>query len=415
MSFIDRPYSTSAKQFYGPVPVSDHFSPYASTAGQFRIARMPQTDILDAIEEDPIEIGHLRSPYDVSLKDSLLPVATSVGMVLHEGSQLGSCTLISPNVAIVPCHCIEGIDVRNISALFNHVYYRGAQQQTFSYRMEYILEADPELDYALVVLEGQPGKHHGFLPISSSLPHAEPALLHHPLNKPLKLSIHAYVHTDYQVRLLSTYHDSDYGSSGGAYVGPSGKFFALHLGCARHVQTLSLMRLALPVDEIIRKNPNSFLAPLTKDVPCYPVYSLPRRLRSYIDLEAYDRSRLLHDGAYQLIHPTSERPGVIIEQYQAKHTPVWPMKWGGQPGAHLPLTLDDTIALAERLVQELPLLQTIPQAPRPSLQSLPVQKDTVGKSLYKKLADFKSIKLYAAYSKPKNSWEIHFYPDRNRV
>jgi hypothetical protein len=39
--------------------------------GQFRVQRLPQANICEVIQKDPVEEGHLNDPYDVSLAETL--------------------------------------------------------------------------------------------------------------------------------------------------------------------------------------------------------------------------------------------------------------------------------------------------------------------------------------------------------
>jgi len=107
-------YSTASRSNSGPVPANtqDH---HVSVEGHFRIKDLLQTDVLDLIDQEPLAPPALKTGYEVSLSETLKPVYKSVGKVSYEGEQLGSCTLISWNLGIIPCHCIEELDVRKLT------------------------------------------------------------------------------------------------------------------------------------------------------------------------------------------------------------------------------------------------------------------------------------------------------------
>lgn len=86
------------------------------------------------------------------------------------------------------------------------------------------------MDYAIVQLYNSPGSKNGYVELSLESPASELALLHHPLGKPLKISVHSFDQTFYDCFYLQTFHDTDFCSSDGAYIGPNGKLVALHLG-----------------------------------------------------------------------------------------------------------------------------------------------------------------------------------------
>src|SRR5580700_59421 len=93
-------YSTGAKQFNPVVAANIQSFNYGSTQGQFRFSRLDQSDVLDTIARDPVERGHMHSPYDVSIAETLQSTWPSVGKMTHGEKQVGTCSLISANMAI---------------------------------------------------------------------------------------------------------------------------------------------------------------------------------------------------------------------------------------------------------------------------------------------------------------------------
>lgn len=416
-------YSTGAKSFEPLVSANTQSFDYASTQGQFRFSRCGQSDVLDIINRDPIEVGHLCCPYDVSIAETLRSTWPSVGKMTHGAKQVGTCSLISANMAIIPSHCIEDLDVRELVATFGQVRDQEGVRRGQSYRVQYVLEHDPNLDYAIVQIEGTPGLDFGYLPFDpESEAYSPPALLHHPLGKPLQVSVHTFVQTQYQTSLLATFHDSDYGSSGGAYISPSGRFIALHLGCERNRFSMNLERLALPIKTIIESRPGGILSLFAyrqlNQAEVYnnigqPSYYLYPYFRDYIDLETFDRKNLLLDNAYFLRKPVDFLPGIIIDTHQAKHTIGWPGGHSGGKGTRS-LTLDDTIHLAEMIINDESLGKLFnnsnPQNPSPSIIKWPVDKKVLGKEFFKRLGGAEKIEIHSGFNKKAKCWLLHFYP-----
>jgi|GEM_PF-5024462 hypothetical protein len=429
-------YSTFDRAPNGPAPDNTQIFHHDSLQGRFRVEWLPQSHVLHVLQQDPVERGHLYGPFDVSLRRTLMPIWSSVGIVHGREGQIGSCTLISANLALIPAHCIEEIDISSLVATFGYV---DCDQQTFvgtSYRIQGVVEFDQEVDYAIVKIEGTPGLKHSFIPLHPEVrAYAKPALLHHPLNKPLQLSINTFVQTNYQHNQLSTYHDSDYGSSGGAYISPSGFLIALHLGSSCDQNSLNRVRLALPIDEILRTTPNSLLAQLAYRMldPKFEydfariITYLPYYLRPLVDIEAYDPKRLDTSRNYILRDPTPQKPGVLIEAYQKKHSPWWPVNIGFDKGVKLNLNADDTILLAQTFVDDYEEEDPVRPGKRrkmfdqfhamnwqPKLIRWPLDKGTLGKRLYKQLNEdgVQAINVYAAYDTTAQRWDIHFYPQK---
>ena len=427
-------YSSPAKEFYAVVPANSQDYSYASTAGSFRLTRLGQRDILPLLQDDPVEIGHLAGLYDVSISDVLNPYKESVGIMKNkEGCQTGSCSLITDNMAMIPCHCIEGMDVRDLKATFGFALENEEAART--YQVSCIIEYDPDLDYAIVQFEGEPGKNHGPLQLKSSysLTSQEPALLHHPLNKPLKVSVHTFIQTNYHQNYYSTFHDSDYGSSGGAYVDPAGVFVAMHLGSERNHNTMNLQRLALPIEEIIARNPNSIISCLAnaKGLPQNTeVYEIPYIPRFFIDLEKYEDSKKEKQGdcfIYRLRKTEKNLPKVILDAHQGKHSPMPGPRSGGRgkkgTTQFKDFTIDDTITLAEYLMtgdKVAPYLNAfMDDRFSPPTITYEIEKDDkkkFGNELYKKLNknNVCAIQVSLCFDKTDQRWDMHFSPTINK-
>ncbi|MCB0387065.1 MAG: hypothetical protein KDD43_16845, partial [Bdellovibrionales bacterium] len=176
------------------------------------------------------------------------------------GQSLGTCVLIAENLVLMARHAIEGRNVPYLDVTFGYTEFLGKTHSAGHTLFESVIENDPSLDYAIVKLKGPIGKRLGFVSLNTQ-DHtvSEPALLHYPLGKPLKVSVHAFDQTPYQTQFLLTYHDSDSFSSGGSYFDPYGRLSALHLGSQYDGKTLNLLRYALPLRKIVTHHPTSIL------------------------------------------------------------------------------------------------------------------------------------------------------------
>ena len=391
------------------------------------MSRLRQTDIKYVLENDPADVGHMAGLYDVSIKKVLTPVWKAIGMVYADGEVIGTCSLISCNLALLACHSIEGQDITRLRVVFERIFYRGRTENGPSYPVECVVELDQELDYAIIKFQAFPGRLHGFLPIKKDVaPVSLPALLHYPLGRPLKVSVHEFVEVNYKTNLLSVFHDTDYGSSGGAYILPSGDFVALHLGSSRNQYTYNLHRYALPLREIIDLKAAGILARLaSKDLSPTVAYStrylgnpflfISVHHRVLIDYEKFIQANFIQaKGFYYLRRPTVRAPGVLIERYQGKHSFCWPEKFDGKKGTSLRLDLDTTIELAETLIDQDPLKTLFScfhsRNQAPSIQRIPINQ--LPKKMEKKLLPAQSVNVYAAYDAPMSYWQIHFYPNK---
>jgi len=428
-------YSTENRSYHGPVPANTQ-SRFASVEGKFTVGTLLQTDVLDVVRKEPVGPPALRTGYEVSLSNVLKEIYTSVGMIRCQGEQLGSCTLISWNLGVIPCHCIEELDVTQMTGTFGYLSDNENLQTRVgrSFNIESIVEYDLELDYAIVRFGGSPGKDYGFVPLNShATAQNDPALLHHPIGKPLKVSVRPIVHSKWYSYKLTTYHDSDYGSSGGAYICPSGVLVAIHLGATRNPREgYNLKRLALPILRIIEAHPNGILARLayqTLDQEDLnhsigdPTNFLPYVSRDYIDLENYDREMMRKEG-YFVRMADDETPGIIIDSHQKKHLPGWPTQYGGDSGSRFPQTInnDDLVAIAQAIANDVQLFNDFStHATGIKVIRWDLNKALLGNPLYKKLTNppgrngkngspVTRIGIEYGWMNHRNSWEMHFYP-----
>ncbi|MBM3207273.1 MAG: trypsin-like peptidase domain-containing protein [Chlamydiae bacterium] len=424
MSIYNSFYSSNSKSYFSAIASSSFHSEYESLKPVFDVNRMRQTDVLKVVESKTSKLpGQISAMNEVSLASVLQGVKECVGVVSSEGTQLGSCCLISEDLAILACHSIEGVSLSDTSVDFG--FLRGDLEffAGISYKVKGVVEYDPDLDYAIVALEDSPGKRHRFFSMDVCACVEAPALLHHPLSKPLQVSVHDAEAPGFSDTCLRVFHDSDYGSSGGAYISPEGNLIAIHLGSSLDFDKFNLQRLALPLSAIFNKNPSAIIGSLVNGLSINPCWIQDRLLetipvfeRDLIDRENFDTSRLIEYNQYRLRDPVCEKkqlilPGVIIEGYQIKHTPSWPGTRVMKQGSCFKLNLDETIELALKLIESEPIFSDPnPKDTTPSVIEIPVDKQRFGQVLYKKLKDVDSVNIYAAFDAKKQSWEMHFFP-----
>jgi hypothetical protein len=178
---------------------------------------------------------------------------------------VGACSLIAHNLVFVARHTIEGCNVRNIHVTFGYVERPdGNCCENEITQLNGVVDGSIELDYAVVLIKAPVGATHGYMPLETEDEVlTEPALLHYPLGKPLKVSVHGFkIH---QIGYLSVYHDSGFSSSGGGYISPSGKLAALHLGTQlRGGDEMNFERLAYSLKFIAETYPKCILSQFVK-------------------------------------------------------------------------------------------------------------------------------------------------------
>lgn len=418
------------KSFYAVVPANSQNLSGTSPLYAFSITRLQQTPIMEALTNDFTNEGHFRHLGAVSLAKAISPIKTCVGFVCDEEGQLGSCTLIASNLALVACHSLEGIpDVRNVRVRFGF----GDGLECREYSILGVIEYNQDLDYAVIRLSGAPGDIYPFPKLTRDVYQEPSVLLHHPRGKPLQISVHASVYTGSHSDHLSAYHDSHYGSSGAGYIDPQGKLFAMHLASKRNSDNFNVERLALPLSTIAQRASKGIIALIlgnkilqnhiyTQSEVGAPTYYIPSRSRDFIlDLEKWDEARIVKGAPGQTNYQLETDPPVLIEWYQKKHSRLWPGTWSGKKGSDLGLpSLDDTVDLLEIVAKNCPLFVLNPPKDtwRPKKTAWDIDKavfQAAGRmDLYKyltKILGINTLYVYAGYSGPNKMWEMHVYPE----
>jgi hypothetical protein len=138
-------------------------------------------------------------------------------------------------------------------------------------------------------------------------------------------------------------------------------------------------------------------------------------INTSIDFEAFDHEKLSKDYSYHLRPANNALAGVVIEAYQAKHSPGWPGGFAGKKGTQFNLTLDETIRLAKVIINTHDLFHGLnPPNHKPPKSHLMIDRDLrekLGKGLFKKLQN-QSIEIHAGFNAKKKSWEMHFFPQK---
>ncbi|WP_284452841.1 trypsin-like peptidase domain-containing protein [Parachlamydia acanthamoebae] len=363
-------------------------------------------------------------PVSHHLLFTLRKIWQAIGRINDSTSQLGNCTLISFNLAITPYHCIADVDVRNLTAVFRNVFYQGKELPGQSSKVLGIVECDPILDYAIIHLDGLPGKMLSVLPIcDGSAFTPTPIFLHYPIGKSLKVSFYK-MEVEQRVGAITNRlftREIKYRSSGGAYINLEGAFVAMHLGVERERTHLDLQSVAISIEAIMKVHPEGILSSFAKNeleqnavtLPLNPqyVYELDFCPLSYMHAEFFSHKNF-EDGNYVLRRPAIRVPGIVIEKAQSKYTHCWPgeeketslLRW---------FNLDDVVELAQAIVKcQIPLrISHRRDIPYIHVQINPLDI-ILSNNLSKKLREADYINLLATFDEKSKYWSIHFYPNK---
>ncbi|MCB1074550.1 MAG: trypsin-like peptidase domain-containing protein [Simkania sp.] len=297
-------YSTREKAFYPVLPYNTQTQNYMPVTGHFDISRLRQTHVLDLIYSPPFTMKQFGV---IPVSETISPLINKMGTMQDQktGESLGTCTLIANNLVMVARHAVQGRDVRNIHVRFGQTEFNGKSYIAGHTSFQCVIEEDLGLDYAIIQLNEPVGQRLGHVPLSAHEDIVtEPVLLHYPLQKSLKVSVHSFVQTTYQTKYLLAYHDSDYFSSGGAYFDPLGRMNAMHLGSQLEGDSMNLIRYAVPLKDIVNLRSHSFLALLATGelsqansytAEAAPVF-LPSAPHNYLmDEEGYQSEKILRN------------------------------------------------------------------------------------------------------------------------
>lgn len=111
----------------------------------------------------------------------------------EEGVATCTATLVSDNHVITNYHCIPGFDrnVQVLRAIVHFAYLRQDQESENGYTVRMSpVDANPDLDYSILQVEGSPGRVFGHVPIVPTrvAPNTSLYIFHHPAGLPLRLT-----------------------------------------------------------------------------------------------------------------------------------------------------------------------------------------------------------------------------------
>lgn len=171
----------------------------------------------------------------------VLKNATPVGAISTTTHQNGlnkfcSGTLISENLFLTACHCIDGKSTNDF-VVFN--YQLGSDrklEKQYFFKISEVLELgyDYNIDYAIVRLDGSPGNQFGYTPVSLyNFQEGESlTIIQHPNGRPKEIEAG---HLNKIIDQWITYNDidTDHGSSGAGILNSNGELVGIHTngGC----------------------------------------------------------------------------------------------------------------------------------------------------------------------------------------
>jgi hypothetical protein len=229
---------------------------------------LAQTDVLN-----PIITADSKQYYDnkISLNTVVSSSITKVGAVYSIDDPttiLGTCVLVGVNLVLMTCHAIEVRSMSTINVKFGYVTtYKEidgtvTHEVAFSFKsgLLFVVEYNLDLDYAVICLKSDIVAP-DYFKLKKEPAVGKIALLHHPLGQTLKVSVHdTRILDTVDGKRIQVYHDSNYSSSGGAYVNSSGELIAIHLGSELDSTNYNLLRYGLSIAQIIAHNSDSILA-----------------------------------------------------------------------------------------------------------------------------------------------------------
>lgn len=185
-------------------------------------------------------------------------------------SPRGAAILVASNLVLVPRHCVQMKAWSVLLVRFSDGH------SSFERRILGVVEStEAQVDYVLLLIEPL-----GIVPVRLPLaPEVEPAwatgaasskllLFHYPLGcelHQLAVSLHKSCKGSLASSpLLELYHDSDAGSSGGAYLDVDGYLVAMHLGSGENPMRMCVQRYALPIAYLYYMYPQGRLRQLAR-------------------------------------------------------------------------------------------------------------------------------------------------------
>lgn len=180
----------------------------------------------------------------------------------EEGVATCTATLIADDRILTNYHCIPGFDrnVEVVGAVVHFAYLRQDQAEENAYRVRIPpLESDPDLDFSVLQVDGQPGQVFGHVDIDPArvAPNTSLYIFHHPAGLPLRLtrfrckaySGDAYAGAEFRHRC-----DTLGGSSGSLIFDIDRRVVALHHSGGLNASSRSSFNSGTAIDAILQRS-----------------------------------------------------------------------------------------------------------------------------------------------------------------
>jgi hypothetical protein len=201
----------------------------------------------------------------LSLQNIIKSSLKAIGLIFNEKIELGSCVLISRDLALLPYHVIEGLDSRKLKAIFESIKDGASNKERAHYSVLRVVENDPVLNYAVIKLEKHPGFTHVYLPVHTLSHQAiEPRQLEVLQKKLSNILFYFYNALSLHSLCIPLIKALDDKAVEVAYIDLTGTIKVLYLGTARNEVDLNFCKKILVIDDIIYRNPNGILALLKR-------------------------------------------------------------------------------------------------------------------------------------------------------
>lgn len=258
---VESNYRKSWGKFYGAIASNTYAHDNASAIDNLDVTRLEQTSVLKLLNGSIRLFQHIEG--QVSLLNLIDKCKSFMGVIWFSNQCRGSCILIGQNLVLTARHCVAGVYLPDLTVEFEYLEKRGKR----TYQCNHCVESHRYLDFAVLVIEEEPGlvQTPALLECSEDPVDRDLPLLHHPSGKPLCVSVHAFGPRDISSRII-TNHDTDTGSSGGAYLNVKGELIGVHLGSDIYCLQMNLPRYAISLREIVRQVPHGIIAKIVQRV-----------------------------------------------------------------------------------------------------------------------------------------------------
>lgn len=207
--------------------------------GQYKVKKPPFSETLCG-KSDLKNIYEYNGEHGPT-QEFVLGHATPVGAICSSNQQNGlskycSGTLISENLFLTASHCIDNQSIGQYVAFNYQLTSPNTLGQQFFFKIIEIVEQGYQdyIDYAIIKLEGAPGKQFGFTSLSISEPNIGDlvTIIQHPAGRPKQVEAGKFI---FSFERWISYEDLDTeeGSSGSGILNSKGEIVGVHTngGC----------------------------------------------------------------------------------------------------------------------------------------------------------------------------------------